>query len=242
MKRYLKPVVLLLSLALWLGGEPASLDLVRLGQSHDNVAGLESGEGWWGWVVQEDSTSSWLPVDLEVRRVPNKYDASLPQDFLFAGYLDGSKEPILRSGYSPYEFYGKPLFMVRGCPGFDTSIVQTADGFFPNSDLLLDEGVELELDGQTWRLFLQADSISEQWATGIHVMLENPSGEVRELESLHEWTVSVPYKILWAGDLDGDGKLDLVLNRGYHICISPFALYLSSMPGRVAAECRMTAC
>lgn len=58
----------------------------------------------------------------------------------------------------------------------------------------------------------------------------------------YEWDIEGPYPLKganylsWAGDLDGDGKLDLIMNhaaQGWHV-----TLYLSSLaePGRIVGE------
>lgn len=137
------------------------------------------------------------------------------------------------------------IVLVRGLPRLrdrplPTALIQQA--VEPNRGVVLrfgqgsyDLSVRCEdasaVDGQQQQkceLILEADSVKQSLFSYSAYLAGND----------RYWASEVPPTVVWAGDLDADGRLDLLLNTSDHYNVSELRLYLSSMAkaGELASE------
>jgi hypothetical protein len=216
-----------------LGRGPQRGSLVETGDFHGDEVHARSGQRWLGLYVS-NSGSKLVDVPVTVSRVP---------DILALDDTDRKGKRIQTPGHS------KPLFLVRGCPRLKAGDVTTVLG--AETALTDRSDMTLRLGSDAYRLWVSTPSHSESGAienTDVRLLL-SMSGTQQEIYSLRNSTyLNEPsWSVLWAGDLDGDGRLDLYLSLGAHYNEVVRLLLLSTdrSPGRLvceAARLRLTGC
>jgi len=147
-----------------------------------------------------------------------------------------------------------PIVLVRGIPGLESGPIATA---------LIDRAIDsaapvpAQLGSETYRLSLrcaEAGAISGQRRQKCDLRLASGSLEQSLFvysaffEGEHRlWASEFPPRIAWAGDLDGDHRIDLLVDTSDHYNVSELRLYLSSGAKaghlvREAARFRSTGC
>lgn len=206
---------------------PLSVRLLETGDGfHGDQVNARSGETWLGLYVN-NSSSALIDSRLIVRRV---YDPIVDDDERSAS---GKSVSVDRDE--------EPLLLVKNAPGLKPGPVATIFYVQPDEFFILSKHpvMSLKLGMQSYQLKLVgtgpgADSIlplnpqcvlSDGTTTQV---LRNLDGEVSDID----WT------LLWAGDLDGDGKLDLYADLRGHYNTTQRKLFLSSQakPGQLVAE------
>ena len=93
---------------------------------------------------------------------------------------------------------------------------------------LLESGVyPLTLDGAAYTLTVAADSSERGVVRRWRISLTAPDGTTQPVTHVPNRDGGHP-RLLWAGDLDTDGRLDLVLDESWHYNVTVTVLYLSS--------------
>ena len=124
-------------------------------------------------------------------------------------------------------------FAVRCVKGLRAGPIQRASS--ANSiDLLRDRSGRLALGGKQYELRL--DSVDPSLADA-KVMLTY-GGRTQVLYSADGFADDPHFDVAWAGDLDGDGKLDLVVNLSRKYSEHPYRLLLSTKaaPGQLVGD------
>jgi hypothetical protein len=228
MKKVLPPTLLLALVLVCLlaaGGAngqkkpPRVAKLIEAGEFHGDEVGARSGEQWLGLYLLE-GRSYLVPSTVTVEAV---------------------HDPVADQG--PEERTGKrvsvdqpsaPVFLLRGLGELRPGEVATA--FEGPLELGNSSKVELKLSGDSYALRVEAKEagpggyVSRDDARlifereGVSQTLYALGGEGRETEA--NWS------LLWAGDLDGDDRLDLYVQVSHHYNISQRKLFLSSRAGK----------
>ncbi len=197
--------------------------LVMPGFFHAGEAEARDGEVWYG-VYATDSGFSIETTRLEVKPI---FDPLLDDDW------EASGSEILAEGPR------QPLFLVRGVPGLVEGPVAMA-----SSEVTpLVPGAVVGLSDE---LLVVYGTAKEPVLPGLPPALEDlrvvlqglPGGAPsQELLSLDAPDLTAP-SLVWAGDLDGDGRTDLLLDATDHYSASAYTLLLSSAaaPGERVAE------
>lgn len=134
-----------------------------------------------------------------------------------------------KSGLEVLVSGGSPVVLLKGIRRLTatkvSSVLHSPEGLaLPHSDPL-----ELLLaEGATYQLRV-ADRRANDHAPEKPSRLILESGSLKQV--LFEWPgglLDQPCRLIWAGDLDGDGKLDLFLALSDHYNVSEYTLFLSS--------------
>lgn len=214
MNRQLLAAMAILGVAsLGQGKARANFSLMNVGSFHKGEVSARSGERWLG-LVQNGAESSWKFFPVEVQAVK---DPLLDEE----GGKTGTEVKVLG---------GEPLFLVRGADQLAGKKVKTAR-FSPLGPMIADQDpiqlscldckgvLKLRLidvkrgdgdTGRTSRLVLEGEGISQ-------TLYEWPEG----FDDQH-------CELIWAGDLNGDGKIDLFMNLSDHYNVQQMTLLLSS--------------
>ncbi len=135
-----------------------------------------------------------------------------------------------------------PVFLVKGAGYLQPGLATTVFLKPPKRHFSLAEhtDVTLKLGAETYRLFVTGNGSS---GTGVPLPLDAAlylsNGKTRQkLYAIEGINNDAGWTLLWAGDLDGDGKLDLYADLSFHYDISERRLFLSSRakPGQLVAE------
>lgn len=188
------------------------LDLLTTGSYfHGNEVQAQSGEQWLGLFSTEKGFEL-LPTKINVNTVR---DYVLDTDET----KKTGKEIILDKKYTP-------VFLVKGSIPLKPGIVKTVflgnAKFSPNSPPL---SVALNLEsGNIYQISLKERRNPE---TTYHALLVSSSKDGISQEISSCCSDNSP-TLLWAGDLDRDGKLDLLIDISNHYHVSTLTLFLSS--------------
>jgi hypothetical protein len=203
-----------------------SVQVLETGSFHGDEVKARSGEKWLGLYVTEKGAVLRESV-LTISRVADEIvDAGTEQRTGKAVSVNHSQEPILLVKNAP---------MLK--PGQALSVFQTAKHeLFPFST---HPHVKLKLQAQQYEVRLVGDRRSPEHTLPRNARLLLTDGRITQtLYALKGWDGDVDWQLRWAGDLDGDGKLDLFAALSYHYNVSERRLFLSSQaqPGQLVAE------
>ena len=163
-------------------------------------AGDWGGTGWLGWRWDSDTLQ---PLRLIVRDRPK-------------GSPDQEEEEVT------VESVPEVTFAVRCVAGLRAGKILSAG--VTNHDLQHQGPLEITLGKLRYRLHLEA---RDQYLADAKVMLAH-SGRTQVLYSADGSADEPHFEIIWAGDLDRDGKLDLVVNLHRQYGWHPYRLLLST--------------
>ena len=191
------------------------IQLLQVGAFHGDEVSAESGEIWLGLYSTPDGYAL-IPSRITVETV---YDPFVDNAGEKSGKVVSVEEQTL------------PLFLIKGLEAPKRESIETlsAEGAILNPGKSLD----LRLDGKN-ESHLTAYGEGDIGPNGF-TALENYSLELykgqlsQELVAYSSTNGAIP-TLLWVGDLDGDGQLDLVINATPHYLVSSAPiLFLSSM-------------
>jgi hypothetical protein len=204
----------------------ASIQVLETGGFHGDEVKARSGEKWLGLFTSEQGSVLREAV-LTISRVEDEIvDSGTDQKTGKAVSVNHGREPVLLVKNAP---------MLK--PGKVATVFQAAtDAPFSIS---AHPKVSLKLHDQPYELRLIGDRHSAEHALPLNARLLLTDGHANQtLYVLKGWDGDVDWELRWAGDLDGDGKLDLYADLSYHYNVSERRLFLSSRakPGQLVAE------
>ncbi len=142
----------------------------------------------------------------------------------------------------------KPLFLVRGSDKFTPGRVLTS--FHGREFLFPAQSKDLSFGGDKY-FSLKAygevtDGQTDTWIKKYQLKLFH-SGEFQIVVSILFFTMEAPPNLIWAGDLDRDGRLDMLIDLSGHYNVSQPTLFLSSVADggdlvKKVAQLRLVGC
>jgi hypothetical protein len=175
----------------------------------DEVPAKSSGEQWLG-LFSTPNGFELLPTKITVNYV---HDSIMDRDETIKTGKEVMTDKKLQ-----------PIFLIKGSiplkPGLVKTVFAGKTTFSPNS-LPLSFYLEDE-SGDTYRISIAKRSDRETKYHAILVWLNDISQEISPC------CADNSTELLWAGDLDRDGKLDLLINISNHYNVSIPTLFLSS--------------
>jgi len=130
----------------------------------------------------------------------------------------------------------KPIFVFAGIRGLKAGPVVSSP--IKNKDhLALNEKIKISLSKREATLTVTGKRKDAEYLTGFVVTLESGGVKQQIVQAKQVSAESTP-KLMWCGDLDGDGKLDFVMDTSTHYNASNVTLFLSSQakPGKLVKE------
>lgn len=199
-----------------------SVGLLETGSFHGEEVSARTGEKWLGLYIV-DNHSILIKARLRVETVHDDIG-------------DGPEEKTGKdvSVDSPLE----PIFLVKRAPRLSEGPVNTIFVEKPDYEKTLEKvsPLDLKLDHTSYVLKVVGSEDGAQCSE--HAFPRKPqlvltSGESTQvLYSLEDCGNEPYWYLLWAGDLDRDGKLDLYVSVSYHYNISQKKLFLSSQAAK----------
>ena len=193
----------------------SEIQLLQVGAFHGDEVSAESGEVWLGLYSTPDGYTL-IPSRITVETV---YDP----------FVDNAGEKTGRA--VSVEGQTRPLFLIKGLDAPEVESIKTLSA--EHTILSPGKSLNLRLDDAN-KSHLTAYGEGEVGPNGF-TSLENYSLELskgqlsQELLAYSATNGAIP-TLLWAGDLDGDNQLDLVVNATPHYVVSSAPiLFLSSM-------------
>ena len=193
----------------------SEIQLLQVGAFHGDEVSAESGEVWLGLYSTPDGYVL-VPSRITVETV---YDPFVDN----AGEETGKIVSV--------EGQTRPLFLIKGLDAPETESIKTlSDG-----QTILSPGKSLNLrlgdENESYLTVYGEGDVGPNGFTSLeNYSLELSNGQLsQELLAYRSTNGAIP-TLLWAGDLDGDNKLDLVINATPHYTVSSAPiLFLSSM-------------
>ena len=208
-------------------GHPAAPVLLEPGEFHGDEIQTAGGSGWLA-LVRSGSRVSLDPVVVMVTPV---------RDHL----ADGDSGPISGKRVSVSVSGTDPVLLVRGIPALEAGAVteaqlDCADCGQP-TEFNQHRYFRLRLDGEVYELEAFLPEPGEPFDENSEIRLSHRAA----VQVIHRPT-RVPddpnWRVIWAGDLDGDGRLDLYVETSDHYNMGLGRLLLSSAagPGELVGE------
>ena len=191
------------------------IQLLQVGAFHGDEVSAESGEVWLG-LYSTPNGYTLIPSRITVETV---YDPLVDNEQEKTGKVVSVEEET------------RPLFLIKGLDLPKGEVIETLSA--EQTILTPGKSLDLGLDGKN-EYHLTAYGEGDIGPNGF-TSLENYSIELskgqisQELLAYDSTNGAIP-SLLWAGDLDGDGQLDLLINATPHYVVySAPMLFLSSM-------------
>lgn len=201
--------------------------LILPGEWHGGEVVVESGREVIGLFRAPDGSALLAPTTLRVEPV---------RDVLVDAEGEATGKAVSAAGPGEALFYVAQLDLGHG-PVTEASSERRL--------IPVHEPLELSLDGLVWTLGVECAGTQGRDLTDCAVLLIGPDGARQILARYPEGAAdSSPAaeeptfvvgdswpSLLWAGDLDRDGRLDLLFDRSDHYKVTDRVLYLSSRAG-----------
>ncbi len=196
--------------------EPSRIQLLEVGEFHGDEVNARTSSGWLGLFISK-KTSALLPTSIRVRRV---FDPIIDSE----GKRGTGKRVSVPQA-------SDPIFLVKNAPTLKAEPVKsivTEEVHLTNRSL-----EKLVLDGRQYQIKVLTNSKEENVVSG-NAKLQLSFDSINQ--TLYSFKMGesndADWSILWAGDLDGDNKLDVYVDVTYHYNISIKKLFLSSQAGK----------
>lgn len=217
-----------------LGVSDSSVRLLLTGQFHGDEISAESGETWYGLFADGDG----------FKLVATRIEVAIVEDAIMDAEGEKTGKEV------SLEFEGEPLFLVRGSEDFQAGPVKTA---FRGAKFLYPGQSEVMTLAPSKYFRLSAfgealDGLYEAELKDYTLKFVQGQGEKQTIVRYEQlYSLDGRPELLWAGDLDRDGKLDLFFNLTDHYNVMGYTLFLSSKSGegeylRKVAELILTGC
>jgi len=216
-----------------------TVQILTTGLHHGDEVTAESGPDWWGIFPEGDGfTLQQAPVTITI-----EHDAIVDEE----GQATGKLVKV------PQE--AKPVLLVRGIAGLKEGRIDAVRTESLPRMLYPGQTGTLTLDGRKEGPCLSLTALGEARGESEYreVGLYNYQikiycdGKRQVLETIPELKEEADPRLVWAGDLDRDGKIDLLFDATPHYNVTHLILYLSSsakegeLVGKVA-EWKTTGC
>jgi hypothetical protein len=222
----------------------AGVRLVETGGFHGSEVRARTGETWLGLYVSE-GRSALVPSVVKVT----------------PGHDPVTDEPGQMTGKDVYvNRKPDPVFLIRGADALKPGPVLTSRA--GETTLTKESDVHLQLAGEEYGLRVSTKDRRTVWTAeflddaklvlskgGVSQVIYElrAEGDLPETLGEGDLTETNEWKLLWAGDLDGDRRLDLYVQVSWHYNIVQHKLFLSSRAGanrlvREVAEFRISGC
>jgi hypothetical protein len=192
--------------------------VIEPGEFHGEEVSAQSGEKWLGLHLTDNENSLLLTYRLNVSAVN---DSLVDED----GQSSGKKVSV--------DLPLQPLFLIRGVKNVSAGPVTTVfDEGGSTSILAESSAITLKLGEASYVLKVAGSEDTAKCSdqpfprNARLVLVSGESGQV--LYSLQDCGNDPSWRLLWAGDLDRDGKLDLYVSVTQHYNVSERKLFLSS--------------
>jgi hypothetical protein len=192
--------------------QSAAVSLLVPGTFHGDEVRARTGERWTG-LFPTPSGFAWRPAIITTRRVT---DPTVDQNAEKTGV------EVLVKG-------GSPVVLIKGIPGLTANKVRGIFHKPEGLDLPQSDPLPLVMaDGRAYQLRVldrRASNDAPQKAS--RLILETGSHK----QVLYQWPTGLldqHCELIWAGDLDGDGNLDLLMALSDHYNVTTYTLFLSS--------------
>ncbi len=205
------------------------VQLLEVGGFHGDEVKARSGQQWLGLYANEQGSQlilSKLNIEIVVDEI---VDTGIP------GQKTGRSVTVDRRE--------EPIFLVRNAPMLRSGNVITIYGVNPDEPvMLLDrQPMKLQLGDLVYELVMTGDepSVQPNIVPSKSPRLILRQGAIEQVVyQLTQGDEDSGWQLRWAGDIDGDGKLDLYANLPEHYNVTRRKLFLSSQakPGQLVRE------
>ena len=221
------PIALVLVMAAALsvrlvGQSPAGPQvLLETGEFHGDEVTATGGEGWLA-LVAHGSHDALEAATIEVTIVRDSLVD--PDEGPFTGKMVALAGALAGTD---------PVLLVRGFPRLeprpDVLRAEIDTASWPTS-LWTTRRVQFVLAGQRYTLRVTPSDPAQPLTKRSEVLLED-GVTPQVLHRMPRDPDDAEWEVLWAGDLDGDGRLDLYMNLSYHYNMTHRMLFLSTAAG-----------
>ncbi|MBX9670138.1 MAG: hypothetical protein K2X93_21235 [Candidatus Obscuribacterales bacterium] len=130
----------------------------------------------------------------------------------------------------------KPTFLFGGIPGLKAGAVLTSR-INKKEHLQINDQIQLNVGDNKAKLIVKGKKEDKEYYSGFSITLES-GGIKQQLVSAQQISIDTSPSLMWCGDLDGDGKVDLIMDTTTNYNVSDVTLFLSSKakPGKLVKQ------
>ena len=195
--------------------------LLETGEFHGDEVTVVSGGGWLA-LLAYGSHDALEAVGIEVTTAPDRIID--PDEGPFTG-----KKVTLEGALAGTD----PVLLVHGLPHLeprpDVLRAEIDTASWPTS-LWTARSLRFVLPGQRYTLRVTPSDPAQPITKGSEVLLDDGL-TTQVLHRMPQDPNDAEWEVLWAGDLDGDGRLDLYMNLSHHYNMTHRMLFLSTAAG-----------
>lgn len=197
-------------------------DLMEMTVYHEGECSAKSGQIWMGLFPLKDK-------QFELRST--KISITLVNDQII------DEDPRMKTGRKvTIAGKGEPLVLIGGVPALKPGKVVTSD-VIAKERMDIGQTLKLNIGAKQSTLTVSGIKKDAEWRTGYKVVLQSGGIKQTVYERNQVADSSFP-SLLWAGDLDGDGKIDLLMDTTDNYNVRQLTLFLSSKakPGKLVEQ------
>ncbi len=218
----MKKVLSTMLLCSMLASAASAADLMEVSVYHEGECSAKSGQIWMGLFPTKDK---------QFEMKATKVNITLVNDQII------DEDPRLKTGRKVViADKVEPLVLVSGVPSIKPGKVVTSNF---NKSERIDIGKTFKLNVGTKESILTVSGVKKdaEWRNAYKIVLESGGTKQTVYERKQVSDSSFP-SLLWAGDLDGDGKIDLLMDTTDNYNVRNLSLFLSSKakPGKLVQE------
>lgn len=191
------------------------IKMLTPGEFHGEEVIAKSGETWLG-LFKKGNDFSLLQTKIKVKSV---YD---PMDYDKKRKKTGKSVEVVETD--------QPIFLIKNADFLKRGNINTIFDIDNNTDDKPMNNVysrKFKLDKTTYNLFVTTEKEKGSWLDKTSRLVLS-DGKTEQIIYSQKLCDDCGWGLLWAGDLDGDGKLDLFLDLTNHYNVSHKRLFLSS--------------
>ncbi len=209
-KLFLRALFLLLVVPanLYSNHQPIRVQLLEVGEFHGDEVTAKTSNGWLGLFVTKKH-SSLAPISIQISRV---FDPIIDDE---STKKTGKKVSIQK--------VSTPVLLIKNAPYLKAGQVITA--LEKIIRMTAPNPILLNLGNQQYQVIAQPFILGKG-------KVELSQGKIKQTIFSELHNDAGGFSILWAGDLDGDGKLDLYINAASHDNLESKRLLLSSQANK----------
>lgn len=197
-------------------------NILELYDYHGDEVTASAKSAWIGLFPQKDGQFSLKPTKVAITRV---HDEIIDED------------PKARTGKRiSVPGKEKPTFVFSGVSGLKTGPALTSP-VNKKEHLQIDDQLKLNVGKTEAKLIVKGKKKDKEYYTNYSITLES-GGIKQQLVFARQISIDTSPSLMWCGDLDSDGKIDLILDTTTNYNVSDVTLFLSSKakPGKLVKQ------
>ncbi len=210
------------TLALFFSPVAHASSILELHDYHGDEVTASTKSEWMGLFPQKDGQFVLKPTKVSITRVRDEIIDEDPKAKTGKRISVPGKE--------------KPTYLFSGIPGLEAGPVITSR-VNKKEHLQINYHLKLNVGNAEANLIIKGKKKDKEYYSDYSITLES-GGVKQQLVYSRQISIDTSPSLMWCGDLDGDGKMDLIMDTTTNYNVSDVTLFLSSKakPGKLVKQ------